>query len=110
MTLNELSRAARLRGVEEATGETFTILDSHIEVERGWLEPIMQRIGEEPTHIIMPQIDSTDPVRPLLPAQALAHVWRPAMLTHALSLLHEGDDGAALGGHWLHAGLSVDAD
>lgn len=51
---------ARLRGIEEATAETFTILDSHIEVEEGWCEPIMQRIMGDPSRVIMPQIDGID--------------------------------------------------
>lgn len=34
---------------------------SHIEVQPGWLEPIMQRIFEEPKAVIMPQIDSIVP-------------------------------------------------
>lgn len=51
---------ARLKGAEEARAETFTVLDSHIEVEPGWLEPIMHRM-REPTRIIMPQIDTTNP-------------------------------------------------
>ena len=48
---------ARLRGVEESTGDTFTVLDSHIEVEVGWAEPILARIADDHTRVIMPQID-----------------------------------------------------
>ena len=51
---------ARLRGVEEATAETFTILDSHIECQTGWLEPLMQQIANSPHSVVMPMIDSTD--------------------------------------------------
>jgi polypeptide N-acetylgalactosaminyltransferase len=32
---------ARLRGAEACAAETFTVLDSHIEVQEGWLEPLM---------------------------------------------------------------------
>ena len=39
---------ARLRGVEEATADTFTVLDSHIEAQDGWLEPLMQQIADSP--------------------------------------------------------------
>eukprot|EP00047_Mylnosiga_fluctuans_P018827 m.75430 g.75430 ORF g.75430 m.75430 type:complete len:574 (-) comp7817_c0_seq2:3372-5093(-) len=49
---------ARLAGIEAAQAETFTILDSHIEVQPGWLEPMMQRITESPTTVVMPIIDT----------------------------------------------------
>ncbi|EGD73692.1 glycosyl transferase [Salpingoeca rosetta] len=49
---------ARLRGVEESTAQTFTVLDSHIEVEEGWCEPLMARIKGDRTRVLMPQIDS----------------------------------------------------
>eukprot|EP00052_Salpingoeca_macrocollata_P020730 m.174822 g.174822 ORF g.174822 m.174822 type:complete len:592 (+) comp21341_c1_seq1:116-1891(+) len=52
---------ARLRGVQEARSETFTILDSHIEVQEQWLEPLMQRIGENSKTVVMPIIDSLEP-------------------------------------------------
>lgn len=52
---------ARLRGAEEARGETITVLDSHIEVQPGWLEPLMQRIAEKRTTVVMPIIDSIKP-------------------------------------------------
>ena len=51
---------ARLRGVTEATAETFTVLDSHIETQKGWLEPLMQQIADSPHSVVMPMIDSTD--------------------------------------------------
>lgn len=49
---------ARLRGIQEATAQTFTILDSHIEVEQGWCEPLMARIKGDRRRVLMPQIDS----------------------------------------------------
>jgi polypeptide N-acetylgalactosaminyltransferase len=52
---------ARLRGAHEARGDTVTVLDSHIEVQPGWLEPLMQRIHEKRTAVVMPQIDSLGP-------------------------------------------------
>ena len=51
---------ARLRGIEEARGETFVVLDSHIEVQPGWLEPLLSRLHESPTSMVMPIIDSID--------------------------------------------------
>jgi polypeptide N-acetylgalactosaminyltransferase len=53
---------ARLKGIAEATAETFTVLDSHIEVQPGWLEPLMQRITESPSTVVMPMIDTIDAV------------------------------------------------
>ena len=32
---------ARLKGIEEAKGEVFVVLDSHIEVQPVWLEPLV---------------------------------------------------------------------
>eukprot|EP00050_Salpingoeca_kvevrii_P002763 m.201611 g.201611 ORF g.201611 m.201611 type:complete len:572 (-) comp10682_c0_seq1:1324-3039(-) len=51
---------ARLRGAQEARAETFTILDSHIEVQPQWLEPLMERISHGRNHVMMPIIDSID--------------------------------------------------
>eukprot|EP00922_Rhytidocystis_sp_ex-Travisia-forbesii_P016777 GHVS01025063.1.p1 GENE.GHVS01025063.1~~GHVS01025063.1.p1 ORF type:complete len:513 (+),score=92.87 GHVS01025063.1:109-1647(+) len=49
---------ARLKGISESRSPIFVILDSHIEVENMWLEPLLQRIQEDRTRIVMPQIDS----------------------------------------------------
>jgi polypeptide N-acetylgalactosaminyltransferase len=35
---------ARMKGAEVATAETFTVLDSHVEVQEGWLPPLMARM------------------------------------------------------------------
>lgn len=48
---------ARLRGIQESTADTFTVLDSHIEVEEGWCEPLMARIRGDRYRVLMPQID-----------------------------------------------------
>jgi polypeptide N-acetylgalactosaminyltransferase len=58
---------ARLRGAREAAGETVTVLDSHVEVQPGWLEPLMARLAGHPERVVMPLIDSTDPAT-LVPA------------------------------------------
>eukprot|EP00049_Salpingoeca_infusionum_P024853 m.17346 g.17346 ORF g.17346 m.17346 type:complete len:572 (-) comp7417_c0_seq1:347-2062(-) len=51
---------ARLRGIQESTADTFTVLDSHIEVEEGWCEPLMERIKGDRRRVLMPQIDGID--------------------------------------------------
>lgn len=51
---------ARLAGAQAATGKTLVVLDSHVEVNVGWLEPQLQRIKEEPRAIVFPQIMALD--------------------------------------------------
>jgi hypothetical protein len=34
-----------------------TVLDSHIEVQTGWLEPLMARIAGDSSRVVMPVID-----------------------------------------------------
>ncbi|EGD79787.1 hypothetical protein PTSG_10772 [Salpingoeca rosetta] len=52
---------ARLRGIKEARAKTFIVLDSHIEVQPGWLEPLMHNLAEGRNKMVMPQIDSINP-------------------------------------------------
>ena len=49
---------SRVAGVEAATGEVVVFLDSHCEVEAGWLEPLLDRIKRNPTTIASPVIDN----------------------------------------------------
>lgn len=60
---NGLMRARNV-GIALAKGDTITVLDSHIEVNEGWLQPLMGRIAEgkaEGVHrVVVPAIDSID--------------------------------------------------
>ncbi|EZG43323.1 UDP-N-acetyl-D-galactosamine:polypeptide N-acetylgalactosaminyltransferase [Gregarina niphandrodes] len=49
---------ARMNGIRNVKAPIFVILDSHIEVQPRWLEPLVNRIGEERTAVVMPQVDS----------------------------------------------------
>jgi len=49
---------ARMEGAWRATGKSLIFLDSHIETTRGWMEPLLARIHEDPRHVVVPSIDS----------------------------------------------------
>eukprot|EP00914_Ancora_sagittata_P032385 GHVO01065546.1.p1 GENE.GHVO01065546.1~~GHVO01065546.1.p1 ORF type:complete len:636 (+),score=78.71 GHVO01065546.1:182-1909(+) len=49
---------ARMTGIRACEAPIFVILDSHIEANEGWLEPLVERIKDNPTHILMPSVDS----------------------------------------------------
>ncbi|KAL8431071.1 hypothetical protein ACSSS7_005517 [Eimeria intestinalis] len=46
---------ARMRGIRAARAPVVVILDSHIEVNDGWLEPQLNRIHESPKSFVFPQ-------------------------------------------------------
>lgn len=47
---------ARIRGAEEAIHDIVLFLDSHAEVCDGWLEPMIARIHEDRTRVVVPNI------------------------------------------------------
>jgi len=51
---------ARLAGLPHSTAEVVTYLDSHCECTVGWLEPLLDRIAEDPRAVVCPVIDVID--------------------------------------------------
>ncbi|KAL8194532.1 UNVERIFIED_CONTAM: hypothetical protein K2H54_024258 [Gekko kuhli] len=49
---------ARISGWKASSADVVAILDAHIEVNRGWSEPILSRIKEDRTVIISPVFDN----------------------------------------------------
>ncbi len=48
---------ARLTGAKVASGDAIIFLDSHCEATEGWIEPMLQRIKDKPTNVVIPSID-----------------------------------------------------
>lgn len=52
---------ARLMGSRMARGEVLIFLDSHVEANVGWLEPLMAQIEVDRTTVVCPMIDLINP-------------------------------------------------
>lgn len=51
---------ARLAGARAATGDVLVFLDAHCEGVVGWMEPLLTRIKESRTSVLVPIIDVID--------------------------------------------------
>ncbi|KAK2723231.1 polypeptide N-acetylgalactosaminyltransferase 11-like [Artemia franciscana] len=52
---------ARLYGAKIASAKVILFLDSHVEVNEGWIEPLLSRISENRSTVVTPVIDMISP-------------------------------------------------
>jgi polypeptide N-acetylgalactosaminyltransferase len=51
---------ARVIGCTEAKGPVLVVMDAHVEVAMGWLQPLLDPIARDPHTITVPDIDALD--------------------------------------------------
>ena len=59
MTISSLR--ARIFGARQSSGDVLVFLDSHIEANVDWLQPLLARIKEARTNVVTPIIDVINP-------------------------------------------------
>lgn len=47
---------ARVLGYRNAKGPVIVSFDSHVEPIRGWLEPLLDRIKDDPKRVVWPKV------------------------------------------------------
>lgn len=89
----------RLMGARSAVGDVLVFLDSHCEVNRNWLEPLLDRIEGNRKRVVCPIIDLIDShtfryrASPLVRGGftwGMGFSWEPIPLSN---LANRGDDG-----------------
>ncbi|XP_065325737.1 polypeptide N-acetylgalactosaminyltransferase 15-like [Pelmatolapia mariae] len=50
----------RTLGAARAVGEVLVFMDSHCECQKGWLEPLLERIAQDRTRVVSPIMDVID--------------------------------------------------
>ena len=56
--VREGSTRARIIGASYARGDIISYLDSHVEVNVGWLDPILMKISQSPNTVVMSVLDT----------------------------------------------------
>ena len=52
---------ARVLGCTEAKGPVLIVMDSHVEVAIGWLQPLLDPIARNPNMIVLPAVETLKP-------------------------------------------------
>ncbi|KAL6099973.1 galnt15 [Pungitius sinensis] len=50
----------RTLGAARAAGEVLVFMDSHCECQKGWLEPLLERVAQDRTRVVSPIMDVID--------------------------------------------------